>query len=165
MLFTVVYALILLQVAVVAWIDFKREIISNYWIVTNGLIAVTLPFLLPSLYPLTWEILLFPLGFLIFGFVLFLLNIMGAGDSKYLASLFLLIPLEHQLIFFEKLVISTISTGAILLVIRIFREGRTIKAYLLSSYWGGIKQILRSRFSYAPVILIAWILFGLSYKF
>ncbi len=165
MLFTVVYALILLQVAVVAWIDFKREIISNYWIVTNGLIAFTLPFLLPSLYPLTWEILLFPLGFLIFGFVLFLLNIMGAGDSKYLASLFLLVPLEHQLIFFEKLVISTISTGAILLVIRIFKEGRTIKAYLLSSYWGGIKQILRSRFSYAPVILIAWILFGLSYKF
>lgn len=164
MVLSVLYGLVLIQVLIVAWVDFKTEKISNYWVILNLCVAPLLYIFLPSDYVFSWEIFIFPVGFVVGGFILFLMNIMGAGDSKYLASLFLILPLEFHLSFFEKLVISTILTGAILLAIRIFREGKTIKAYLLSSYWGGIKQILKSRFSYAPVILIAWILLGISLK-
>ena len=56
MLLAFIYGLIFFQVSVVAWIDFKREIISNYWIILNGLCACVLPFILPALYPVSWEI-------------------------------------------------------------------------------------------------------------
>jgi prepilin peptidase CpaA len=105
---------------------------------------------------------LFPLGFIGIGFLLYLLNIMGAGDSKFLASLFLIIPLEFHLLFFEKLVISTVITGSVLITFKVFKNASTLKSYFISQYWKGIRDILKSRFSYAPVICVAWILLGFN---
>lgn len=157
-----VFALVLLELLVVAWIDFKTHKISNNWSLLNISLGVVLYFTLGSLYPFSWEVLLFPLGFILIGFILFLMNIMGAGDSKFLASLFLLIPLEYHLLFFEKLVLSTIITGAFLLTYRIIRNSGKLKAYLISHYWEGVKLTLKSRFSYAPVIFMAWLILGLD---
>jgi prepilin peptidase CpaA len=115
-----------------------------------------------DLYPLSWETLLFPIGFVVVGFFLFLLKIMGAGDSKYLASLFLITPGEFHAIFFEKIVGATIVVGAILLLFRGTQDFQRIKSYALSIYWKGIKETIKSNFSYAPVVLLAWILFGIG---
>jgi prepilin peptidase CpaA len=163
MVFTWVYLLLLFEISVVAWTDFKREIIPNSWVIGNAGCAFLMLLFYPQYFPASWEMMLFPGGFVLIGFILFWLGIMGAGDSKYLASLFLLTPLEQQFIFFEKLIVSTLLVGSMLLALRLIKERGTIKAYLVSFHWKGIKQILRSRFSYAPVILIAWILLGLSY--
>lgn len=157
-----VFSLVLMELLVVAWIDFKTHKISNKWSLLNISLAVVLYFTLGTLYPLNWEVLFFPLGFIVIGFILYLMNIMGAGDSKFLASLFLLIPLEYHLLFFEKLVLSTIITGAFLLTYRIIRNSGKLKAYLISQYWEGVKVTLKSRFSYAPVIFMAWLILGLN---
>jgi prepilin peptidase CpaA len=106
--------------------------------------------------------LVFPVGFIAIGFILFLLNIMGAGDSKYLASLFLLTPSEYQMVLFEKIILSTILTGSILLLVRFFKHRRDLMAFIVNRHWKGIRDIMNSRFSYAPVISVAWVLLGIE---
>lgn len=151
-----------MELLIVGWIDFKTRKISNKWIFFNAGLAVLLHFLVKDLYPFSWEILIIPAAFIFIGFFLYLINVMGAGDSKFLASLFLVIPPEFHLMFFEKLVLSTVITGATLLMLQILRNGSTLKAYFISRYWAGIKDAIRSRFSYAPVIVVAWILLGFN---
>jgi len=155
-----VYCLILFELFTVAWIDFRTEKISNKWILVNLIGSVILHLTLGSYYLLSWEIIIFPLGFILFGFLLFLINVMGAGDSKFLASLFLLIPLALHTLFFEKLVLATLVTGLILFLYRIAKNGSKLKAFLHSHHWQGVKETLQSRFSYAPVILLAWLVLG-----
>jgi prepilin peptidase CpaA len=162
MIFAIIYTLILGELLIVAWIDFKTKKIWNHWILGNVLVAITFHLFLRSLYPLHWETLLFPVGFVLIGFLLFLVNVMGAGDSKFLASLFLIIPLEFHQLFFSKLILSTIVTGGLLLIYRIIKNGPDLRAYLASGHWEGIKLTIRSRFSYAPVIFLAWIMTGLD---
>lgn len=162
MILYIVFSLVLIELLVVGWIDYKTEKISNKWILVNLGAAVVLHIFGRNYYPLTWEVLIFPVGFIVVGFLLFLVNVMGAGDSKYLASLFLIIPLEYQLLFFEKLVLSTVVTGSVLLSIRVMKEREKLKAYFMTRYWGGIKETIKSRFSYAPVVTVAWILLGFN---
>lgn len=144
------------------WIDLKTEKISNKWVMLNIVLSVVLHLAFMEYYPFSLELFLFPSGFIGIGFILYLMNVMGAGDSKFLASLFLIIPLEFHLMFFEKLVFSTVATGAILLTFRIIKNSSTLKTYYISRYWPGIKETLKSRFSYAPVICVAWILLGIN---
>lgn len=157
-----IFFLIFIQLVVVGWVDFKTQKISNNWFFVNIGASVLLHIFMQQYYPLTWEMLIFPVGIVVVGFFLYLAHVMGAGDSKYLASLFFVIPLELHLPFLEKIVVSTIFTGFSLLIFRFVKEGPKLKAYFMNSYWEGIKNTIKSRFSYAPVILVAWILLGLQ---
>ncbi|MGE3609453.1 MAG: prepilin peptidase [Bacteriovoracaceae bacterium] len=153
---------ITMEILIVAYLDFKLKKISNYWVVLNIILSAVFYLFWSTQYPWSWELFLFPVGFVFLGFVLFLMNIMGAGDSKYLASLFLIIPVEYHLPFFEKIIYSTLIVGAISLIIKIFQNFRKMKVFIFSYYWAGVKDIIKSRMSYAPVIFLAWLLFGVS---
>ena len=157
-----IYFLILVELSAVSWIDLKIKKISNLWFFFNIVLGVILHFLYPELYVWEWATLMFPLGFIVGGFVLFILGIMGAGDSKFLASLFLLIPLEQHALMFEKVIYTTLLVGFVLLAIKIARDFKIIKAYALSAYWNGLKTSIKSSFSFAPVVFIAWILLGVE---
>lgn len=157
-----VFSFVLLELLTVAWIDFKTEKISNRWILVNTAVAIMLHAFVRNLYPLSLEALVFPVGFIVIGFLLYLGNVMGAGDSKFLASLFLIIPLQFHIPFFEKLVISSIAVGALLFSYRVYKNGPELKAYFVGHYWEGIRKSLQSRFSYAPVIFLAWIILGFN---
>ncbi len=152
--------MVLIQLIVVATIDLKKKIISNYWPIANGIAAILLYLFLRDVYVFSWEVLLFPLGFLVVGFILFIFHIMGAGDSKYLSSVFLLLPLEYHALFFEKLLYSTMMVGGILFLVKVVKNFPQLKSFFLSGYWQGIRNVIKSRFSYAPVMLLAWILLG-----
>ena len=155
-----IFLLIGLELLIVSWWDLKQKRISNWWPIINMFIGVGLYLLLPLEYVFSWEIFIFPVGFILIGFVFFLLKIMGAGDSKFLASLFLLVPVEFHLMLLEKLVHATVAVGAILLIGNMLRDPAKLRAFLLSGYWQGLRNIIKSHFSYAPVIGLAWILFG-----
>lgn len=157
---TILYSVILIELLIVGWLDFKYKKISNYWIGVNLGLSIICHMTFQSLFPLSWELLLFPVGFLVIGFFLYLLHIMGAGDSKFLASLFLVIPAEYHLMYFSKLVLATICVGFILLVMHLVKNTSKLKAYFIGHHWAGIKEIIKSKFSYAPVMLLAWLLFG-----
>jgi len=155
-----IFSIILIELAFVGWIDLKTKKISNYWIVFNLVLSTSLRFYFTEDYLWSWEILAYPLGWLIIGLVLFQLRIMGAGDSKFLASLFLLIPLDFHWPMLEKLLLSTLIVGSILLLTKILSDFAQFKAQLLTGYWKGLLKTVKSNFSYAPVILLAWLLLG-----
>lgn len=158
----IIFAVVLAELFIVAWVDVKTKLIKNYWHLINLSLALICYLLLPEYYQFTWEILLFPAGYILLGFFFFFVGIMGAGDSKFLAGLNLLIPLQYQLPYLESLILATILVGAILLVRKIFKTHRELKAYAWSGYFKGILGIIKSEFSYAPVMLLAWIHLGVQ---
>jgi prepilin peptidase CpaA len=100
---------------------------------------------------------------MVVGFLLFLLNIMGGGDSKYLASLFLIIPLQAQNQFLNFLLISTIFVGFMFFLRNVYKHRVMLIASLRLKDKQGVKSCFGTKFAYAPVILIAWIFLGVNY--
>ncbi len=154
------YSVLLVELIFVSIIDIRTKKISNLWSVFH----VTL-FIVLQVYSGEWPELthfIFPVGMILVGFILFLFHIMGAGDSKYLASIFLLAPTPLHMPFMEKLLTVTIFVGTILLTMKFVKSAAKIKAYLMTFYFKALKAEINSRFSYAPVILVSWILFGMT---
>lgn len=154
------YALIALELIVVSFIDLKTKKISNYWVLVNLIIALAV--YISGLEAFSAHVLIYPIGTIVVGFALFLGQIMGAGDSKYLASLFLTLPYSLHQTYLENVLLSTILVGAILLVSKLISRFHRIKGYALSFHIKGVLQEIRSHFSYAPVLLLAWLLLGRS---
>ena len=155
-----VYLFISIQLLVVAYIDFKSSKISNIWLVINILFFIVLTFVYPAMYMWDLKILLFPVSFLIVGFGLFILNIMGGGDSKYLSSLYLLVPFDFQDTVFLYLLYTTVIVGSSLLLFNALKNFDRIFVMVKLGDVAGIKKIFGKKFTYAPVIFIAWMWFG-----
>ena len=151
-----IYFLGLIQLFIISWIDLKTQKIRNWWILVNVLIYILCLFIFPNSYSLDLATWLYPLGFVLLGFPLFLLGIMGAGDSKYLGGLFLIVPVGFQHDLFMKLLGSTILCALILFSIRAIKHHALILWVFKTGQWHELKQLKGSRFSYAPVILLSW---------
>ncbi len=156
----VVFIFISIQLLVVAYIDFKEKRISNIWSAINLTIFLILSFIFPELYLWKGSTFLFPLTFLFVGFILFILNIMGGGDSKYLSTLCLIVPNFFQESFFLHLLYTTVIVGSSLLLFNIIKNLDTIVLLIKLKDLSGIKRIFGKKFTYAPVIFISWIWFG-----
>jgi prepilin peptidase CpaA len=154
---------ILLCLVAVAWIDFRTQKISNRWTLLN-LIAFVGLLLFSPLHPLSFSVLIYPVLMLMVGFVLFVLNVMGAGDAKYLASLFLIIPLTWQAPFFELLALSTCLVASVLIIVNILRNYSKVIKEIRNRNLKGLSLCFGTRFSYAPVILFAWLWFALQLR-
>ncbi|PIP90887.1 MAG: hypothetical protein COW01_00970 [Bdellovibrionales bacterium CG12_big_fil_rev_8_21_14_0_65_38_15] len=147
-----------MQICVVAWFDFKTLKISNLWTIFNFVLYLLFPLILPEAYTYQLSTWFIPVMFIIVGFVLFKLNIMGAGDSKYLFSLFLLIPSSLHDLMLMLLLELTCGIGLILLSWRIISKWEEFKLIFVSGV-GSFKTIMGSRFTYAPVIMLSWFWF------
>ena len=156
----VVYVFIAIQLLFVAYIDFKTKKISNMWMLINFIFFCLLTWIFPNIY--TWSIhtFFYPLAFVFVGILLFMMNIMGGGDSKYLSSLYLLVPVAHQETTFIYLLYSTILVGSTLLLFNTLKNFDTIVFYFKTKDIAGVKRIFGKKFTYAPVIFIAWMWFG-----
>lgn len=120
--------------------------------------AMTLVF--PAFYKFNFVTFFYPTVFLGVGFGLFLLKIMGGGDSKYLFSFFLLVPEYYHETFFMKLIYSTIAIGLYLLIYNTIRNFDKLSVSVRIMDINGIKGVYGTKFAYAPVIAISWIAFG-----
>jgi prepilin peptidase CpaA len=160
MLPVIVFIFIAIQLLVVAYVDFKTMIISNNWVIINFLFFCVLTFLFPKLYFWNINALLFSIAFLLVGFILFITNVMGGGDSKYLASFYLLIPLKFQETVFLYLLYTTLIVGSSLLLFNALKNLDNIILLMKIGDINGIKKIFGKKFTYAPVIFIAWMWFG-----
>lgn len=155
-----IYWFMVLELSVVAWGDIRTKKIPNMWSILNLICFAWLLWLWPEHYPLAWGTLLYSVVFLAVGFVLFLLRIMGGGDSKFLFSFFLLIPVSLQPRALVLLLVSTILIGGFLLLTNLGKHHEKIVAHVKSGYIRGIKQYFGTKFSFAPVILLAWLWLG-----
>ena len=157
-----IYTFIFLELVFVTIGDVRYKKIPNLWSLLNITIAVVLFLIFPELYILGFETFLFSICFIIVGFLLFQLNIMGGGDSKYLASLFLIIPTNSHDHFFYYLIISTIIVGIFSLIRNTFEQRVQIIQSIKCRDVSGIRSAFGTKFAYAIVILITWFLVGLN---
>lgn len=155
-----VFIFLSIQLLFVAYADLKTRTISNFWILINVAVYVLLLVIFPKVYSFNLNTFIFPLAFFVVGFVLFFLKIMGGGDSKYLSSMFLLVPVDFQDTTFIYLLYTTILVGSTLIVFNVLKNFDKIIFMARMYDISGIKRIFGKKFTYAPVIFIAWMWFG-----
>jgi len=157
----VVYFLVLIELTFVGFLDFKYKKISNYWSLLNLAFYIFLLLILPEYYVFSWKALFFPLVFFVITFILYLMKIMGAGDSKFLFTFYLIIPeTYHEEVFICQAWLTIAVGGSLLLYNTIKNFGRLKLAYIHQDITL-IKDVYGKKFAYAPVILGAWIFFGI----
>jgi len=157
-----VFLFLLIELSFVTYQDLRWKKIYNIWPLINLVFAISCYLFFPDLYHWSWEVLFFPFSVFIIGFILFLTGVVGAGDSKFIISLLCLIPVEFHLPYIENLFLSTILVGGIFFTSKIIQNWTQIFLYLQLRQVKNILNTVRSSFSFAPVILLAWIFLGLK---
>jgi len=159
-----IYLFILIELLFVSYGDIKTDRIPNAWSILNIIIFFILVLVESQTYHLSANVFLFSFAFLIVGFALFLLNIMGGGDSKFLFTFFLLVPESLQDTIFTNLLVSTIVVGSIFFLTNLARNLEKLLAFYKIRDFKGMKSCFGTKFSFAPVILIAWVWLGWSVR-
>lgn len=152
------YIFLLIQLFVVSFVDFKLKKIHNFWTLIN--IILFLGLFAFSYLSLSWSHFIIPLLIFISGYILYLGNIVGAGDVKYLFGLTLLLPPSEQLFFIEYLAYSTLVVASFLFISSVLLNFSRLKVSLITFDFVALKSYFGAKFSFAPVILVAWLWMG-----
>mgnify|MGYP001562564775 CR=1 FL=1 len=155
-----VYFFLLIELAAVAYIDLAHKRIANIWPALNLVLFGLFLVFMGETYLLAWGTVYYSVVFFVVGVVLFAIKIMGAGDSKFLFSFFLLVPVAYQESALLCLLYSTVAIGGSLFLVNCWMGRRRIIEAWKSSNIAPIRGILGRKFAFAPVILISWIWFG-----
>jgi prepilin peptidase CpaA len=151
------------ELLIVTYLDFKTKKISNYWPIINLALFVCATLIYPGVYK--WQIETFYFSIVIFlvGLLLYFVstNILGAGDTKYITTLFLLVPITFQPLLLEYILYMTIIVGMCGLLMNIIKNFVKIKTALITKEWRSLKGIFGVKKNvYAPIIFVAWIILG-----
>lgn len=157
-----IYLFILIQLIIISILDIKTKKILNIWPLINIFLFILLLFLIPEHYIFVWQTFAYSVIFFIVGFIFFLLNIMGGGDSKYLFSFFLLVPLALHEKAFVLLLYSTVFMGIAFFLLNLIRHWRAIYTTIVTGDIKEVKKYFGTKFAYAPVILMSWIWLGVD---
>jgi prepilin peptidase CpaA len=154
------FIFVFLELTVVALGDLKHKTIPNLWSILNIIAFIVLGFMEPELYSFGWKTYIYSSVFFLVGFSLFLMNIMGAGDTKLLVTLFLLIPTSLQGQYLLMLLHGTVFIGGSMRFYHRIKNYNKIIVYLGTKDVAGLKSCFGSKFPFAPVVWISWLLFG-----
>jgi len=165
MMLVSVYIFLLLELLVVSYFDIKTRKISNNWSIFNVVIFILLLFFFSDIYDLSWGTFFYSICFFFVGFLLFTIKIMGGGDAKLLASLYLLIPPKLQEESFIALIYSTLLIGGGLLLYKLWIQRSAFKLAFITQDFRRIKDLLGKKFPFSPVVLLAWLVWGISHYF
>jgi prepilin peptidase CpaA len=149
-----------IELILISYIDIKYKKIYNAWSILNIVSFILCLLIYPSLFEFSLNTFFYPLAWLFVGFILFALKVMGGGDSKFLFSFFLMLPEAFHEPFLMKLIYSTVIVGLCLLIFNTFKKFDNLKVAFLTRDISGIKKIYGTKFSFAPVIALSWMIFG-----
>ena len=155
-----IYLFLLIQLSIISYLDLKWRRISNLWPLFNLVISIILFILFPKTYQFNWETFVYSFVFFWVGFIIYVLKIMGGGDSKYLASFFLLIPIPYQDPYLTILLSTTIIVGVYFLILNTSRGWNTVKHAFLTGQLQLLKNVYGRKFPFAPIILLSWLILG-----
>lgn len=144
----------LVEMFYVTKMDLVEKKIPNAWSILHILFFGLLLIVPNSSIEISINHFYWPVISLIFSFILFSMDIMGAGDAKYLSTFLLVIPAHYQERFLELLMYS-ICLGIccywlITILLYYFRKAKDGKR--------PIKQLLFGKIPFAPFILVSFIL-------
>ena len=155
-----VYIYLCIVLLLVSYGDIKTQKIPNMWSILNIVVFLVLLFVFPQYYSFEFETFFFSIVFLIVGFALFLLKIMGGGDSKFLFTFFLVVPLQAHFVTLYALIIATVMIGSFFFITNFVKNFDKIIEYAKAKDAKNMKACFGTKFSFAPVILISWIFVG-----
>lgn len=159
-----VYLFIFIELLLVAWGDFKTRKISNYWSILNLIIFAIVAFIFPETYKIHHDIFIYSGLFLFVGFALFVMKVMGGGDAKFLSTFILIVPYSLHDKYLNYLLIGTVIVASILFMKNVIKNFKFLIEKLKVFDFEAVKSCFGSKFAFAPVILLAWILIGLDLK-
>jgi prepilin peptidase CpaA len=154
------YVFILIELIIVGYLDFKYKKIKNFWTLINIIIYILAIWVFKDYYFFSIKTFIWPFGFLFVGFLLFVIKIMGGGDSKFLFSLFLMIPERIHELFFMNLIYATIVVGLLMLIFNTTKNFDKLKLAYVYRNLKYVKDVYGHKFAYAPIIWLSWVLFG-----
>ena len=155
-----IYIFIFIRLLAVSIGDIFTKKIPNAYAILNICLFFVFLFIFRQHYVPSFQLVMYSLIFLFVGFGLFLLRIMGGGDTKYLFSLFLLIPRSIQDMTFYYLLLSTLMIGTSFLIMNVIKNFGKIRTALMTRNFPELKNCFGTKFSFAPVIFVAWGLVG-----
>ncbi len=155
-----IYIFLLIELLAVSYGDLKYQKISNLWAIFNLILFVILIFIFKETYSFSFDTWFYSIVFFGVGFLLFTLNVMGGGDSKFIASFFLLIPHDYQNKFFESLLWVTVTVGIVLIIVNTYKGRGILMEFLKYKKISSLKEVYGTKLTYAPVILASWLIFG-----
>ncbi len=129
-----------------AIIDFKTKKLKNFFPLAITVLSVFCWIWQGEV--VLWRQFVGPLLAIFFGFIAFQFKLLGAGDSKLLAAIFLILPYTQHLTFLGLLAL----TGLLYII------GRKIVILC----WG--EKRADRKFSYGPVIFLSWLWMGFILK-
>lgn len=153
-------ALILIFVSIV---DLKKRKIANIWSLVNIVNFGFFLWLMPEHFKLSFETFQFPIIFFIVSFALYTLKIMGAGDSKFISTFYLTVPVAEQDNLFIIQASLTILIGVFLLLLNSLSNIGSLKEAYSKRDLTVIRRVYGKKFPYSPVILISWVVWGVFY--
>lgn len=156
------YLVLSIELLIVSYLDLRTKKISNWWSLLNIINCFYFYTFYPTTFKFSWQIFLIFAGLLGVGFILFSLRIMGGGDAKFLSTFFLQIPyhLHHLTLYY--LLVSTVVAAAGLLIFKMMKQKELVYTMWKTRDISFMKSFLGTKFSYAPVILLSWVLLGIS---
>lgn len=160
----IVYISVLIELLIISFQDVLNKKIYNYWIVLNFVAAAIVIclccFLKNHCAYFSFSHILIPAVFFIVGFILFAARIVGAGDIKLILSVMLLTPTMFHEKFLISLLLSTILTGGLFFITTTIKKSKTILELILEKRFSGIVLIYGTKVSFAPIILLSWMILG-----
>ena len=159
-----VYVYLLIELVAVSWGDVKHKKIPHVWNLLNIITFIFLVIFLPFEYTLGLSTFFYSLAFFIVGFLLFTLNIMGGGDSKFLATFFLLVPATRHGEFLTIMLYGTILVAGSLFFYHSVKNLNQLWAILMTRTWEQLPRVYNKKFAFAPLILFSWLIFGYMIK-
>ena len=152
----ILFIYIFVELLFVSIIDYRSRKVSNWWSVVHLAIFSVITLFL-SINPWSWEGPVYASVFLAIGFALFSLNIMGAGDVKFISTLFLLIPAQFLFPFFINMLYATILVGSTLLTFSLVKHYNGIISAIAHRDVKTAWAFFGSKFAFIPIVFMAWI--------
>lgn len=156
---TILILFICAELFTISIFDFKNRKIPNFWHLINVVLFLFFINSNPEIYSISIRTIVPSLLVIILGIILFKFKIMGAGDSKLLASLLILIPISSQSEFIESILYGTLFVAAPRFLYNCLRNWKKISMSIILKESIFIKGTFGDKIPFAPIILISWILF------
>ena len=144
------YFFLLIQLFAVAWLDFKYRKISNVWILINLIVFGVTYFYIKGDYNFNYLQVYYPIVFFVVGFAFYMLRIMGGGDSKYLVSMYLLIPLNFHESFLYNLLAVTCAIGGAQFLYNSYKGRDLLKQFLKTKKFIIPQKMLWKKIPFCP---------------
>ncbi len=161
-MYLAIFIFLLLELILVSVVDFYSKKIHNFWPIFNIIFFLSLSWLFPKEYFYHWNTFLIPISWIIAGFFLFTLRIMGAGDSKFVATFYLIVPFAFKHDSFLYLLVATIVIGGTMMLLNFIKNRKALLVAFVTKDLRVINIIFGKKFPFAPVVLISWIILGIN---